>query len=154
MGKLYIAYGSNLNVAQMAMRCPTARIYSVGQLNNWELIYRGSMTGSYATIRRKKGSYVPVVVWVIQDRDEINLDRYEGYPSFYFKQNIMADLPFGKKKAMVYIMDTRRMPGKPSESYKQTIRQGYIDNSLNMDIFEDSLRKNQIECAGQHTFRW
>lgn len=154
MGKLYIAYGSNLNLKQMALRCPTARVYSVGVLNNWELIYRGSMTGSYATIRKKKGSSVPIVVWVIQENDESNLDRYEGYPSFYFKQNVMADLPFGKKKAMVYIMGTRRMAGKPSEQYKQTIKQGYIDNGLDLDIFEESLRKNEKECCRYQTFRW
>ena len=53
MKKLYVAYGSNLNIAQMALRCPTAHIYGTGLLNNWELIYRGSMTGSYATIRRR-----------------------------------------------------------------------------------------------------
>ena len=45
MEKLYVAYGSNLNIAQMALRCPTAHIYGTGLLNNWELIYRGSMTG-------------------------------------------------------------------------------------------------------------
>ena len=46
MEKLYVAYGSNLNIAQMALRCPTAHIYGTSLLNNWELIYRGSMTGS------------------------------------------------------------------------------------------------------------
>ena len=86
MGKLYVAYGSNLNIAQMALRCPTARIHGTGQLNNWELIYRGSPVNSYATIHRKSGSRVPVVVWEIQEADEQSLDRYEGYPRFYFKQ--------------------------------------------------------------------
>ena len=107
MKKLYVAYGSNLNIAQMALRCPTAHIYGTGLLNNWELIYRGSMTGSYATIRRRKGSAVPVVVWSIMENDEKSLDIYEGYPRFYFKQNVMVDLPSGKKKAMVYIMDLK-----------------------------------------------
>ena len=97
MEKLYVAYGSNLNIAQMALRCPTAHIYGTGLLNNWELIYRGSMTGSYATIRRRKGSAVPVVVWSIMENDEKSLDIYEGYPRFYFKQNVMVDLPSGKK---------------------------------------------------------
>lgn len=54
MSKLYVAYGSNLSKEQMARRCPTAKIYGIGFLNNWELIYRGSKTGAYATIRRKK----------------------------------------------------------------------------------------------------
>jgi hypothetical protein len=45
MKKLYVAYGSNLNIAQMALRCPTAHIYGTGLLNNWELIYRGTIVG-------------------------------------------------------------------------------------------------------------
>ena len=121
MEKLYVAYGSNLNIAQMALRCPTAHIYGTGLLNNWELIYRGSMTGSYATIRRRKGSAVPVVVWCIMENDEKSLDIYEGYPRFYFKQNVMVDLPSGKKKAMVYIMDLKRKPGRPNQRYVESM---------------------------------
>lgn len=52
--KLYVAYGSNLNKEQMSHRCPDAKPVYTGYLENWELIYRGSKTGAYATIRRKK----------------------------------------------------------------------------------------------------
>ena len=103
MGKLYVAYGSNLNLSQMAYRCPSARIYGAGQLNNWELVYRGSM--------------------------------------------VMVDTGKSKKKAMVDSMDRSRMPGKPSASYIETIRKGYLDNDLDMSIFEESLRKNKFECS-------
>ena len=90
--KLYVAYGSNLNKQQMRHRCPSAKPVYTGYLNNWELIYRGSKTGSYATIRRKKGYRVPVVVWGIQHSDERNLDIYEGYPRFYSKQNVYVTI--------------------------------------------------------------
>lgn len=148
MKKLYVAYGSNLNIAQMALRCPTAHIYGTGLLNNWELIYRGSMTGSYATIRRRKGSAVPVVVWSIMENDEKSLDIYEGYPRFYFKQNVMVDLPSGKKKAMVYIMDLKRKPGRPSQRYVESIREGYISN--NLDI-RHCLSSHRLERPGAYS---
>jgi len=121
-------------------------IYGTGLLNNWELIYRGSMTGSYATIRRRKGSAVPVVVWSIMENDEKSLDIYEGYPRFYFKQNVMVDLPSGKKKAMVYIMDLKRKPGRPSQRYVESIREGYISNNLDILYLERSLTLNSQEC--------
>ena len=146
MKRYYVAYGSNLNLKQMACRCPSASIYGVGQLNNWELVYRGSMTNSHATIIRKSGSYVPVLLWSIEPTDEEMLDIYEGYPRYYYKQNVMVDIDGKKKKAMVYIMDQRQKPGKPSRFYIETIRQGYIDNNLNLDIFEESLVRNAIEC--------
>lgn len=147
MGKLYIAYGSNLNLAQMAARCPSARIYAKGVLNNWELVYRGTERNSHATIIRKPGSTVPVLVWEIQPKDEYFLDIYEGYPRYYFKKNIMVDIGCKKKKAMVYIMDERQLPGRPSASYIETIRQGYTDNDMDISIFEKSLELNSIECA-------
>lgn len=147
MERLYIAYGSNLNLAQMAARCPSARVYAKGVLNNWELVYRGTMTNSHATIIRKKGATVPVLVWEIQPRDEYRLDIYEGYPRYYFKKDIMVNIAGRKRKAMVYIMDERQLPGRPSSGYVETIRQGYIDNDMDISIFEKSLEVNSIECA-------
>ena len=146
MSRLYVAYGSNLHLEQMATRCPSATIFGTGLLNNWELLYRGMEGGSHATIAKKKGSSVPVLVWNIEPDDERRLDRYEGYPSYYFKKNIMVDVNGKKKLAMVYIMNLSRRPGRPSHYYIETIRQGYIDNDLDMTYFDDSLEKNAIEC--------
>ena len=146
MGKLYIAYGSNLNLAQMAARCPSARIYAKGVLINWELVYRGSKTNSHATIIRKQGSSVPVLVWDIQPTDEYRLDIYEGYPRYYFKRNIMVTIDGRKRKAMVYIMDKKQLPGRPSTQYIKTILQGYMDNNMDIGIFKKSLELNSIEC--------
>ena len=36
-GRLYIAYGSNLNLEQMKHRCPTAEVVGVAELRNWRL---------------------------------------------------------------------------------------------------------------------
>ena len=53
MKKYYIAYGSNLNVQQMKFRCPTARVVGTSVIRNYELLYKGSKTGSYLTIEKK-----------------------------------------------------------------------------------------------------
>ena len=34
--KYYIAYGSNMDVAQMAYRCPEAQLVSTGEITGWE----------------------------------------------------------------------------------------------------------------------
>ena len=140
MKKLYVAYGSNLNLKQMAYRCPSASIYGT------ELLYRGSATNSHATIAKKQGSYVPVLLWNIEPEDEKRLDIYEGYPRYYYKQNVMVDIDGKKKRAMVYIMDQQCTPGRPSLTYIETIRQGYIDNNFDLALFENSLDRNTIEC--------
>ena len=41
MGKLYFAYGSNLNLTQMANRCPQAKQLGSAYLPNWRLVFRG-----------------------------------------------------------------------------------------------------------------
>lgn len=78
--RLYVAYGSNLNIRQMKYRCPTAKLYGTGVIDNYELQFKGQPHGAFATIAPKDGSSVPIAVWEIQARDEMSLDRYEGYP--------------------------------------------------------------------------
>ncbi|MGN1126625.1 MAG: gamma-glutamylcyclotransferase family protein [Ruminococcus sp.] len=48
--KLYIAYGSNLNLKQMKYRCPTAKLVGKGVVENYELQFKGMPHCSYATI--------------------------------------------------------------------------------------------------------
>ena len=48
--RYYIAYGSNLNIHQMRMRCPAARRIGTSELKDYELLFKGSKTGSYLTV--------------------------------------------------------------------------------------------------------
>lgn len=36
----YIAYGSNLNVEQMKLRCPGAKVYKKALMKGWKLTFR------------------------------------------------------------------------------------------------------------------
>lgn len=145
MGKLYIAYGSNLNLAQMSIRCPTATIYASGILKGWEIVYRGEPTNSYATIQKKENSNIPVLIWNIQDADEQALDIYENFPILYNKEIIEVESNGINIKGMIYIMNQNEKPGKPSISYIETIRQGYLDNSFDLEYFEKTLETNLNE---------
>lgn len=101
--KLYIAYGSNLNLRQMSYRCAGAKVLYTGIVKNYALVYRGSKTGAYATLIHKKGEYTPVAVWMINEEHEQNLDIYEGYPNFYYKKQLWVALDDGRNvRAMAY----------------------------------------------------
>jgi len=141
--KLYLAYGSNLNKAQMAVRCPDAVPVGVTRIPNYELVFRRS----YLTIEPKKGCSVPVGVWEISEEDEKNLDRYEGFPRFYTKQLLPLMLngfdASGKKKvsekvadAIVYVMNDGFTIQMPTGHYYETVRQGYIDFGFKHEDFE------------------
>lgn len=150
--KLYTAYGSNLNVSQMTYRCPGATIYARGFIENYKIVFRGSKTGAYATIIPEKGSIVPVVVWEITSQDEQALDRYEGYPTFYYKKNIMVKLnPSESIETMAYIMFDEAKVGKPSLQYINTIADGYYDNNLDIQQLKNAIAYNKAEIEGSRT---
>ena len=76
--RYYLAYGSNLNKAQMQSRCPGAKPIGTALLEGYELLFKGSKTGSYLTIEPKADGVVPIVVWEVSAEHERSLDRYEG----------------------------------------------------------------------------
>ena len=131
--RYYIAYGSNLNVQQMRMRCPSARIIGTSVLEDHKLLFKGSKTGSYLTVEKKPGSSVPVGVWEVTPADEKTLDRYEGFPNFYYKKELTLPVKgirtgkIRKRRVFVYIMYENRPIGIPSISYMQPCIQGYDD---------------------------
>ena len=40
--RLYFAYGSNINLEQMAIRCPAAQVVGPAVLDGYELLFRGN----------------------------------------------------------------------------------------------------------------
>ena len=122
MKRYYLAYGSNLNVKQMVLRCPDAKPLGTGEIAGYRLLFKGSKSGAYLTIEPQEGAKVPVAVWEVSEADEKKLDRYEGFPAFYYKKR--------KCTACVYLMHEDRAFGIPSKSYLLTCHDGYKDFQL------------------------
>ncbi len=138
--RYYAAYGSNLNVSQMSYRCPFAKLYGTGVIKDYTLQFKGNPESAFATIAPKNGSSVPAAVWEIQPSDERSLDRYEGYPSHYFKKNVPVRLNDGQEvNAMVYVMNLKMNFGLPSTHYYRTVHQGYMDCCLDTDVLAEAL---------------
>lgn len=138
--KLYIAYGSNMNLPQMAHRCPTAKVVGKGELKGYELLFRGSRHSGVATIEPCEGGNVPVLLWKIRPQDEIALDRYEGFPSFYEKQLMEVTLGGNPVEAMVYVMTGGHQFGMPSQFYLRTIQDGYKTAGFDSKILDGFLQ--------------
>lgn len=138
MAKYYIAYGSNMDEEQMAYRCPTAQLLSRIELEDYCLLFKGFKRGAYATIEPEEGSRVPVLVWTIEKEDEKSLDRYEGYPVFYYKKDFKIDLAGKRVAALVYIMDESREYGKPSERYYSVLERAYRKYGFPMEILTEA----------------
>lgn len=147
--KLYIAYGSNLNLPQMAFRCPNAEVIGKSELKDYELLFRGSRHGAVATVEPKEGSFVPVTLWKISQMDEAALDRYEGYPHFYDKQIMDVELDGKTVSAMIYIMTPGYEFGIPSDYYADVIRKGYESAGFDTQVLEDAINKAYNLTFGQ-----
>ena len=146
--KYYIAYGSNLNKEQMAVRCPDAKPVTTTTINDYQLLFRGNGRSAVATIEPRKGSSVPVAIWKISLRDEHNLDRYEGFPWLYIKKNFGFKGTDGRNyKAMAYIMADGHPLGRPSEYYLDVIEQGYEDFGMDTAPLLEAVVASTIGAA-------
>lgn len=134
--KLYVAYGSNLNLEQMSYRCPNSKVVGAGMLKGWRLLFN-----NYATILPDAAAETPVAVWSIDERDERALDFYEGYPRLYRKESVLVAMQDGSEcDGMVYIMN-RDDPRPPMQGYLQIVKQGYHDVGLDTKYLDEALRE-------------
>ena len=124
---IYIAYGSNMNIEQMKYRCPKATPIGKGILKNYKLVFRG-----VADVIKSTGDEVPIAVWKITEECEKALDRYEGFPHMYRKENVTIEIEGKEIEGMVYIMNRGNI-APPNYYYYNVINQGYKDFKINTE---------------------
>ena len=109
----YFAYGSNLCVTQMALRCPDAADPRPAVLadHDWLINQRG-----VATVEPFAGNQVHGVLWQVSDDDLATLDSAEGVPVRYRRDRLTVHTGDGPSPAWVYI-DHRVTPGPPRPGY-------------------------------------
>lgn len=148
MKRIYIAYGSNMNIDLMVTnRCPDSKLLGTSQIDGYALEFHGGNGGAVATIVPREDSRVPVVLWEISERDERNLDRYEGWGSLYFKKDFRVYLGKRKVSAFAYIMTSGYDVGIPSEYYYNTILEGYTDNGIDTKPLFAALFAAREHCS-------
>lgn len=159
---IYFGYGSNLWLHQMDIRCPTSTYLGVARLNNyrWMINDRG-----YANVvevsSASSSNYKNVVfglVYSLEAEDEKRLDRNEGVPIAYTKEDLECDFweakdgakvdvsksPTESKKMLVYIDRKRTTDDKPKEEYIYRMNKG-IDDAIRKGVptkyVDDVMRK-------------
>ena len=143
----------------MSYRCPGARVVGTSKIPDFQLLFKGSKSGAYLTIEPKKGAKVPVAVWEVTADDELSLDRYEGYPNFYYKTEVeipvicISDRRVRKLKAFIYIMHEEREIGVPSQRYVDICLDGYeafgfdenyLYEALNISLEETGMTETKV----------
>lgn len=150
--QLYFAYGSNMNLEQMAFRCPDASVVGVVRVNDYRLTFCGGSHAGVATIMPQPGSHVDGVLWRISATDEKHLDFYEGYPRLYGKESIeVIDSSGQKMTVMAYTMNSpyKECPAVPSQGYLKGIVEGCYQNGINPDPISEEANRLQNEIVKQ-----
>lgn len=144
--KRYLAYGSNLSVDQMRVRCPDAKVVGMTALYDWKLVFK-----RHADIVPCEGKVVPMLVWEISEKDEAALDVYEGYPRYYIKRDLkvtMTDLEGRNPEeitGMVYVMAGERPLREPAKTYYLILKAGYEHFGFNEHLLDLALQEAQDE---------
>lgn len=142
--KKYLAYGANMSVDMMKIRCPNAKLVGTGTLENFRLMFKGTPPRSFGTIEPWQGFCVPFVLWDISASDERNLDRYEGYPRFYQKHSVEVEVNGEKISAMYYSKPETERVGAPSDHYIAALWNSYEHFNFDLEILK---RARDFSCG-------
>lgn len=127
----YFAYGSNLSHMQMRQRCPDAAPVGPARLMGYRLVFAANSErwgGAVADVRPDAAWYVQGGLYRMTQDDLESLDKFEGHPHFYNREETEILLPSGDNiTAVTYRMVETHNIGKPSRAYLETIIRGFFD---------------------------
>jgi len=145
----YFAYGSNLNRADMRVRCPGAKALTAAVLAGWRLTFRG-----VADVEPAAGMTVHGALWRLAPGGLRALDRYEGAPHLYEHRSLAVEAESGRLEAVTYVMRDDGYLGLPSPWYFGRIAAGYDDWGLPRAALAAALRATREELAGRGISRF
>jgi cation transport regulator ChaC len=117
---LTFAYGSNMCVADMATRCPQAKMLGVARLPKFRFAL---LPDGYATIVRDPAAMTYGVLWELSFGALAALDRYEGVAQGAYDKLILPVLrdKGGAARALVYLGRPEASLGRPPADYMEKI---------------------------------
>ncbi|WP_112663980.1 gamma-glutamylcyclotransferase family protein [Microvirga flavescens] len=130
---LYFAYGSNMDVAAMAQRCPASKVIGTARLMRHRFFIS---TDGYASVMRDPSRTVWGLRWDLALADVRALDRYEDLASGLYskiEQPVVSER--GARRAIIYIGRSVK-PGTPKPGYME----GVMAAAREVGLPEDYLR--------------
>jgi gamma-glutamylcyclotransferase (GGCT)/AIG2-like uncharacterized protein YtfP len=117
---VYAAYGSNMDPAQMAQRCPHSPQRGTGWLTGWRLTFGGEdmgWEGALATVVEADDHSVFVALYELSEADEAELDSWDGATlGYYRKTKVRVATLDGDVLAWLYVLNDYE-GGLPSARY-------------------------------------
>jgi hypothetical protein len=115
---LYFAYGSNMDRAAMAQRCPASKPVGLGRLMRHRFTI---FEGGYASVVRDPQRMVWGVLWDLALADMPALDRYESLSTGLYTKIVQPiRTERGPRQAIVYVGRSAK-PGAPKPGYMEGV---------------------------------
>jgi len=136
--KHYFAYGSNMHIPSMRIRCPRARLIGTASLGDWEFFINAQ---GYASIRGVESAVVHGALWTVGPREESALDFYEDVSSrLYQRIRVDVAMPGCRLGNVLTYVATNQKPGRPRAGYMRLVHESVKNLDLPKD-YRASLRK-------------
>lgn len=134
---LYFAYGSNMDLAQIKSRCPSARLVGRASLAGYTLAFGGFSQrwgGSVATVLQSAGGSVQGLLFDLRCDCILKLDRFEGHPFAYKREAVVVRDGSGRKrKAFTYLQPRDGFESwPPPAEYFTQIFEAYVKHDLDI----------------------
>ena len=132
---LYFAYGSNMNEAQLKMRCPTSPFLCRAVLPEHRFVITSR---GYASVVPHAGGKAHGVLIALTEPDERSLDRYEGVAEGMYRRawlDVVTEFGYSVP-ALIYIDDIGG-EGPPKPGYLERILDGARRHALPPDAIAE-----------------
>jgi gamma-glutamylcyclotransferase (GGCT)/AIG2-like uncharacterized protein YtfP len=114
---LYFAYGSNMDHAAMAGRCPNAEALGAARLDHHRFFIARA---GYASVEPRPGAAVHGVLWRVSARDLAALDAYENVAGGLYRRATLSIRRGNERlRAVVYLARDQR-PGRALPGYQES----------------------------------
>jgi gamma-glutamylcyclotransferase (GGCT)/AIG2-like uncharacterized protein YtfP len=148
---LYFAYGSNLDVDQLRMRAPEARVVGMGLLRDYQLTFplrSQTWGGGAAGVTHLHGGMVWGALYELSESDLAALDAYEGWKGPGDHHNLyerdLATVELTRpddgsvpRRVRAYTYFARTLnPTPPSRRYLDTVLKGARQHRLPPEYIE------------------
>lgn len=118
MGRLYFAYGMNMDRHAMARRCPAASFVGPARLPGHRF---GINLRGVSTVLPAPETEVHGVLWTLTASCEASLDRYEGVAAGHYAKREYAVLAAEEERPALLYIATDPTAGPPRQPYFDTV---------------------------------
>jgi gamma-glutamylcyclotransferase len=125
VASVYFAYGANVDPAHMATRVPGARAVGPARLDGFRLsfsVFSTEWNGGAANLEPDEQAHVWGMLWEIPDDQVHGLDAYRGHPTFFRKEDVVAQTRDGPVLAWTYRVAHQSGFVQPTDAYLGTLR--------------------------------